>query len=242
MYIGDVKELNFLAKRNGPDARGVEIGSTTIPHVVNVQNGELFAALPSVAEPVSLRPYVAIKWPNLPTRLANSYNLDALFENSSPQSETPAFVTSPDTIREPTKSDPMFTSDTRSPLFPQFTHGTDWPMFVPQNLTTGMILTGLQADLQGDRIDYLIPGTGEVEQGFVSWTGGPTLSPSIRASNIDEEDSRNNYAFYAGIAFAVAATAAFALIQELPPRFRRKQRLSTKTTTPDENYDTQVIP
>jgi hypothetical protein len=110
--------------------------------------------------------------------------------------------------------DPMFTSGTRSPPFPQFTHGDDWANFVPQNLATRMILTGVQADLLGDRVDYLIPGTGEVEQGFISWIGGSTLSPSIQASNIDEEDSRNNYAFYAGISFAVAATAAFALIQE----------------------------
>jgi hypothetical protein len=232
MYLGNVKELNILTKENGPDARGVEIGHTTIPHVVNLQNGEMFAALPSIDEPVSLRPYVAIKWPNLPTRLADSYSPDALFEHGPQDSGLPAFVINPGTTREPTKSDPVFNSGTRSPLFPQFTPGGDWAMFVPQNLTTSMILAGVQADLQGDRIDYLNPGTGEVGQGFVSWTSGPILSPSIRASNIDAEDSRNNYAFYAGIAFAVAATAAFALIQEGPPRFRQKPKTSKLKWTP----------
>jgi hypothetical protein len=51
------------------------------------------------------------------------------------------------------------------------------------------------------------------------WTGSYGLSPQLSATDRDVEASRSHEEFYAGIAFAVAASALVALMQELPDRW-----------------------
>ncbi len=92
-------------------------------------------------------------------------------------------------------------------------------------------LAGAQSNLADARIDSILSPDGQFQGDSYVWTGTGSLEPSISATNINAAEIQGNYNFLSGIAFATAAAAAIALLQELPhaiplprrwPRLRRQ--------------------
>lgn len=81
------------------------------------------------------------------------------------------------------------------------------------------------AALIGSRIDTVLPPSVAVENNSLEWTTHNILAPEIDTSRKAVADSKGTYDFYAGLAFATAAAAAVAALQELPPgRAARRRR------------------
>lgn len=70
--------------------------------------------------------------------------------------------------------------------------------------------------INGARIDSMLPPDGQVVQQDIVWRGQGSLQPSVYATDVNYEREQSTDDFYAGLAFAIAVSAAVAAFQELP--------------------------
>jgi hypothetical protein len=97
------------------------------------------------------------------------------------------------------------------------------------------VLGGAQPNLADARVDSVLPPGGSLRDNNYVWNGAGSLEATISATDINAAEAQNNYAFLSGVALAIAATSAIALLQELPeaiplplwwPRWPRLKRNS----------------
>lgn len=77
--------------------------------------------------------------------------------------------------------------------------------------------------LLGSRVDFITPLDAEVEGHDLVWRSDGNMAPQLRTSSIAFERARSRGDFYSGLAFASAASAVIAAIQELPRTIRRRR-------------------
>jgi hypothetical protein len=102
------------------------------------------------------------------------------------------------------------------PTIPGSQHALYWPT----RLLATEILAGARSSLEHARIDSILPATGSLQGDSFVWQGTGSLEPTISATNISAAESQSTSAFYSGIAFATAAAAFIALVQEVPKKIR----------------------
>ena len=94
--------------------------------------------------------------------------------------------------------------------------GSQSALYWPTRLLITEVLAGAQPSLVHARIDSILPANGSLQGNSYVWQGTGSLEPTISATNISAAESQSIYAFAAGIAFATAAAAFIALVQEVP--------------------------
>jgi hypothetical protein len=99
--------------------------------------------------------------------------------------------------------------------------------FNPANLSDQALLelTSTQSRLIDYKLDQVNPTNGSFENGNFVWRGTGYIEPTLALSDPNSDQARSSDAFLAGVAFAVAAAAFIAFVQELPER-RRKEGTS----------------
>jgi hypothetical protein len=80
------------------------------------------------------------------------------------------------------------------------------------------VLAGAQSTLAHARIDSILPANGSLQGDSYVWQGASSLEPTITATNISAAESQSTFAFAAGVAFAIAAAAFIAFVQEVPKK------------------------
>jgi hypothetical protein len=98
------------------------------------------------------------------------------------------------------------------PTIPGSQHALYWPT----KLLATEVLAGAQSSLAHARIDSILPVNGSLQGDSYVWQGTGSLEPTISATKINAAESQSTYAFASGIAFATAAAAFIALMQEVP--------------------------
>jgi hypothetical protein len=81
----------------------------------------------------------------------------------------------------------------------------------PADVVTHEILSNVK--LADERIDSMVP-QGVVESDQVIWQGGPSLSPTLSATNLASAERQNKDAFWAGLLYGIAAALAVPFLQE----------------------------
>lgn len=87
--------------------------------------------------------------------------------------------------------------------------------FVPIVLHTTEELDNVATQLSNSQIGLDVPSSGTVAADNFRWSGREDLEAKLSATDFDALDRRDNDAFLSGIAFALAAAALIAWLQEL---------------------------
>ena len=99
----------------------------------------------------------------------------------------------------------------------------------PKAMQSSITLLGVGTQLNNSRIDVSTPPGGAVVDDNYRWTGSDTLAPYLNATEFSAADSRSRDDFLSGIAFATAAAALIALLQERrEKKAPAKERIATK--------------
>ncbi len=84
----------------------------------------------------------------------------------------------------------------------------------PQTIRSSVSISGVASSLTDKSIRVNVPSDGTVQGADFIWQGGYSLSPVLDAVSLDADAQNANYDFLSGIAFATAAAALIALLQE----------------------------
>jgi hypothetical protein len=116
------------------------------------------------------------------------------------------------------------------------------PFMTPNTIATSAVLEVPSGEkhLVDYHVDSVSPTNGSLQGTSYDWTGGQSMEPTLTASDPAANQSRADDQFLAGVAFAVAAAAVIALVQELPRKLRRSRR-SNKAAAED-NESASVLP
>ena len=96
-------------------------------------------------------------------------------------------------------------------------------VFYPAQVSTAEILTGVALIFKTEEVNYINP-SGNLDGDDFVWQSNSNLEPIFEVTDQDAVQDESNDAFLAGIAFAVAAGAAIALVQAVPKRKRKPVR------------------
>jgi hypothetical protein len=77
---------------------------------------------------------------------------------------------------------------------------------------------------QDSRLVFMVPPDGQVQGMNLVWQGIGSMAPRVTATKISAEHKRASFDFYSGIAFATAASALLAGVQEVPRRSARENQ------------------
>ncbi len=88
------------------------------------------------------------------------------------------------------------------------------PFFVPTDISTNELVLGGSELLRDSQTNSMVPSDAQERGDDLLWQATGALQPSISTTAIDYLETRSAHDFYAGIAFAVAAAAIIALLQE----------------------------
>jgi hypothetical protein len=99
------------------------------------------------------------------------------------------------------------------------TPGTDGvAYFAPNALDVSETLQGASLAIQNSQVTSMVPLDGQIQGDDLIWHSRGLLEPSISATSIAFQEAKSTDDFYAGLAFATAAAALIACVQEIPPR------------------------
>jgi hypothetical protein len=89
--------------------------------------------------------------------------------------------------------------------------------FLPRRFSTRIVLDEpYPLDLREYRFESINPSTYVLDNQSLAWRGGTNFQPSFVARSFSDDEQRADAAFYAGLAFGIAAAVLIALIQALP--------------------------
>ena len=179
------------------------VGSAQLPPVMQLNEGQFYAHLPRIGnDTISLTPVALILQGDPP-----AYDPKALIDH--PQSKA-------------TLGFGVYSTDPHDyQLVPSA--GNPEAFFVPNALRTTERLDFVSRDLQDYRLESVQPSNGGLVGDDFVWQGGTVLEGTASESNLEAEQFRSNAAFISGIAFATAAAAFIAFVQELPRRRNRPE-------------------
>ena len=98
-----------------------------------------------------------------------------------------------------------------------FPHGPSMLLYVPKRLSIEEVITGAASALRTDQINYSTPAPTIQGDDYI-WNAENSLEATFQATDSTAADALSNGAFLSGILFGIAASAAIALVQEIPGR------------------------
>jgi hypothetical protein len=91
----------------------------------------------------------------------------------------------------------------------------------PENISYSEGIIKIAPALRSQLVGFVTPPMNVVDDSDYDWNSKFPLEPLFRDTDPDAAGSESQAAFYAGIAFGVAGSAAIALVQEIRPRNRK---------------------
>ena len=108
-------------------------------------------------------------------------------------------------------------------------HGDQGMLFNdPENISYSEGISKIAPALRSQLVDFVTPSMSVVDNSDYDWNSKFPLEPLFKDTDPDAAGSESQAAFYAGIAFGVAGSAAIALVQEIRPRNRKPPKSSAR--------------
>jgi hypothetical protein len=197
---------------------GSLVAHFALPQVAQVSGGDVFVHLPSLASNVS-------PFPSMPAEMTEQATL-------SPAAPIQDVVNSPGLVDQAEVGSASYTSSPASYI--GTASGSSRELYYePQPLAATETINKLRPYLQNAVIDSNLPGDGTLQQDIYVWQANGSLEGYLSATSVSTGNSEASYAFYAGLAFAIAAAVGVAAAQEFkeprtdkPWPFGRRRRPS----------------
>jgi hypothetical protein len=179
---------------------GSVVADFKLPQVAQVAGGDVFVHLPSLASNVSA-------FPSIPVEMTEQ-------ASSSPAAPVQYLVNSPVLRDQAEASSASYTSSSANYVGVASSGLSRMLYYPPEPLMATETINKLRPYLQNAVIDSNLPGDGTLQQDTYVWQASGSLEGYLSATSVSTGNSEANYAFYAGLAFAIAAAVAVASAQE----------------------------
>jgi hypothetical protein len=103
--------------------------------------------------------------------------------------------------------------------------------FVPKTMDITEILSNGASAIKDSQVVSMVPLDGQILDNDLVWRSTGLLEPSVSTASISFQRQKSTDDFYAGLAFATAASAFIALVQELPRPEKQEEKTEASPKT-----------